>query len=592
MGVRRTFIDWTRPALAAVVDFVCAKYQRDGLVDLSNVIVVTPGGRAGRRFLEILAERTRGRNVAPQLATPGILPEKLYQLKRPLADELTQQFAWVEALRGLPDAEVRSIVGQPPSDSDIPSWLTIAELIAKVHRELAADLKDFGQVADLPMIQSAQEARRWRALASAQTRYLALLDQLELWDRQTARLFAIKHREPATECDILLIGLADMNRTLKAMLAQVADRVQVFVHAPESLADRFDDFGILVSKAWQEVSIPLQEDWLKFCDRPAHQAAEVVAFLRERATSGAAPEEIVIGLADESLASPVSVALDERGVPSRWIGGRTVADASASKLLASIADRLESDLTAVTCELIRHPQVSRWLKNQGLPAGWLAKVDAAVIEHAPRRLGTGRGLRKDPNLPVARQVAELVTKLIRPLTGAARPIGEWAGPVCEVLETVYRGEEFGDGEVDRREAQALQHIRQVLQDQAVIPESLAPAATASMAIRLALETASRELLTPEDQPGALEMVGWLELPLDDAPSLVVCGVNDGNVPSSLNNDMFLPNGLREELGLEDNQRRYARDAYALSVLTNSREALRLGAAKLPIKTRFIQRIAD
>src|SRR5690349_11102947 len=135
MAVRRTFIDWRRPALAAVVEFVCSKYAVDGLVDLSNVIVVTPGGRAGRRFLELLAERTEGHNVAPQLATPGDLPEKLYQLKRPLADPLTQQFAWVEALRGLTQDQMRSIVGQPPADGDIPAWLAIGELLGKVHRE-------------------------------------------------------------------------------------------------------------------------------------------------------------------------------------------------------------------------------------------------------------------------------------------------------------------------------------------------------------------------------------------------------------------------------------------------------------------------
>ena len=68
--------------------------------------------------------------------------------------------------------------------------------------------------------------------------------------------------------------------------------------------------------------------------------------------------------------------------------------------------------------------------------------------------------------------------------------------------------------------------------------------------------------------------GW-NCPLDDAPALVVTGFNEGNVPASLNSDLFLPNQLRRGLDIEDNDRRYARDAYALSVLAASREDLRL-----------------
>jgi len=573
MRAKRTFIDWRRPALAAVVDFVCTEYLDDGVVDLSSVIVVTPGGRAGRRFLELLAERTEGRNAAPQILTPKDLPERLYQLKRPLADDLTQQFAWVEALRGLREEQMRSIVGHPPADGDIQARLEIGELLGKVHRELAADLKSFRDVAALPLIHAARESTRWQSLADAQDRYLAILDQLDLWDRQTARLVAIERKEPATDCDILLIGLADMNHTLRAMLEQVSDRVHVFVHAPESLAARFDQFGVLIPDAWESAPIPLEEDWLAFVDRPTDQAAAVVEFVRRQAEEGAAVEDVVIGLADESLASPVRVGLEERGVATRWIGGRTVGGSSVAQLLDAIASRLESDLTSVTCELIRHPDIARRLGQEGLPAGWLAMVDQAVAEHAPRRLGGGSG--DDRNLDVSRAVAELVEQLVKPLRGSARPLGDWATPICRLLEEIYADREFGDGEADQRERQALELLRDALLEQSDVPESLSPATSASAAIRLALESKAGELLRPESRLDAVELIGWLELPLDDAPALVVCGLNDGFVPSSLNSDMFLPNGLRELLGLEDNRRRYSRDAYALSVLIHSRRSVKL-----------------
>ncbi len=70
-------------------------------------------------------------------------------------------------------------------------------------------------------------------------------------------------------------------------------------------------------------------------------------------------------------------------------------------------------------------------------------------------------------------------------------------------------------------------------------------------------------------------MGWLDLPWDDAPALVVTGMNEGIVPTSQNPDAFLPNSVRRAMNLDDNDRRLARDAYALSVLAASRKELRL-----------------
>jgi len=70
----------------------------------------------------------------------------------------------------------------------------------------------------------------------------------------------------------------------------------------------------------------------------------------------------------------------------------------------------------------------------------------------------------------------------------------------------------------------------------------------------------------------VEMVGWLELQLDDAPVILLTGVSDPFLPEAVNADTFLPNALRSRLGLEDNRARYARDAYRLTALLKSTEA--------------------
>ncbi len=70
--------------------------------------------------------------------------------------------------------------------------------------------------------------------------------------------------------------------------------------------------------------------------------------------------------------------------------------------------------------------------------------------------------------------------------------------------------------------------------------------------------------------GAVEVVGFLEVPWDDAGCVVLCGVNEGSLPSSVSADAWLPDSLREALGLACNRSRLARDAYLLSLILNTR----------------------
>ena len=86
-------------------------------------------------------------------------------------------------------------------------------------------------------------------------------------------------------------------------------------------------------------------------------------------------------------------------------------------------------------------------------------------------------------------------------------------------------------------------------------------------------------LAPDPDRDAVELLGWLELRLDDAPVAVVTGFNEPILPESVNGHPFLPNSLRERLGLVCNARRYARDAYELTALVHSRERLHVIAGR-------------
>jgi len=83
-----------------------------------------------------------------------------------------------------------------------------------------------------------------------------------------------------------------------------------------------------------------------------------------------------------------------------------------------------------------------------------------------------------------------------------------------------------------------------------------------------------------DQQGdELQIRGWLDLPLDDSPAMVICGLNHPFVPAPITSDPFLPGSLRSKLRVSDNQRRLARDIYALQVILASRPHVKLIVGK-------------
>jgi len=90
-------------------------------------------------------------------------------------------------------------------------------------------------------------------------------------------------------------------------------------------------------------------------------------------------------------------------------------------------------------------------------------------------------------------------------------------------------------------------------------------------IRLVLMQVENATIPMPHEPKAIELIGWLDLAMDDAEVVIVTGMNDGSVPAFQTSDMFLPDGLRRKLSIEDNSRRFARDAYAMTCLLATRQ---------------------
>ncbi len=570
---------WTRPVLHSAAEYLVDAFTQNDRLDLRNVLIALPGARAVGRLEELLLDRVE-RKIAegslnpawypPRLLTIGRLPELLYPQKRPLADDLTQQFAWIAALDDLQKNEpdvLFHLFHEPPDLDDITSRLALAKVFSTVHRELAAETLQFDDVQEKCVTiyhGRTAESTRWQTLARIQKKYLDILDELKLWDVQTARIFAIKNAEPKTDQTIVLVGTVDMNRAQKKILDFVSDNVISLVFAPSSHQTLFDSYGCLLSKKWKDVPIPLADSQIEVVDTASDQATAAARWIASKTETARTAEQITLCVPSESVIPLVQQQFLQAGAETRAVGGLPFSRSAPYKFLELVARLVKTKQYSGFADLLRHPAVESFLMRENpertfefLPT----EVDRYHTEFLPSEIGDDWRHYHDPQRPpvddepyaALRDAWDSLKTVLEPLLQPGRfPSDVWCERLSPILERFFE--------------LAIPEIDELLEKIAALPRRLVRKFDASEFLAMLLRELESIRVPPPAERNAIEIVGWLDLPMDDAPIAALTCMNEGIVPSSLTADLFLPDGLRTALDIEDNDRRFARDAYALSVI--------------------------
>jgi ATP-dependent helicase/nuclease subunit B len=584
MPIERTFLGWTKPCLHEATTWLCDRIgPLQQTWDLSPLLVVLPGARAVRRLRELLVQEAQRRRwvLRPAtIVTQGQLPERLYTLDHPeaaVADDWSMSLAWLAALRGVDEQDAGVLAPLPPAADDTAGWLAAAEELAAVVRELAGDgllpgdvLDKLGGAADFPDLQ------RWQALQRLHERYEAILQDQGLIDRDSAR------RQAVPQCDqhVVLIGCVDLPGVAAAMLRQLASPVDALIHAPQSHQDDFDDVGVLLTQAWSGRAVTIADEQLSVVDAPRDQAQQVVREL-ERHGSSFAADQITVGLGDEAQAGAIARTLELAGLPARSAIGMPLAVSAPLRLLMAlgrfVGSRRFDDLAA----LLRHPDIEAFVNHTQGVARWLTLLDRYANDHLQRRL-TGTWLGDDQMQASLKRVHDAVVGLLPFDADERRPLPMWAAPIADALAAVYGGRTLHRHDAhDRRVIEALDQIGEALRSVSSLNADAAttPGVTVAEAVRLIASSLEAAVLPQPGGEPAIELLGWLELAMDDAPLMLITGVNEGHIPHSRGSDPWLPDSARARLGLADDRRRLARDTLLLTTILHSRPHLHLIACR-------------
>ncbi len=554
-------------------------------LDLSRVIIVTPGSRPGRRMLELFAVAAgRMSFMPPRFLTAGNLPEALYQPRKPMASDLVSVLAWREALVKIKPKELRLVFPDLPDKSDLQGWCDIAREVLSIHATLAADSVSFSEVArrlkqSLPDF---DDEGRWHVLETIHDACMRLLDREDRADQHAARREALRTGDCQSEQDIFLVGCPDLNRTTRLMLALAAEHgtVSALVHAPDSLAAGFDTFGCIEPEFWRERMIDFEKSVfgvasVRFADRPRDEAVAVLEELADETSLGA--DEITIGVGDDTFALECERVLVEAGVPVRIAAGTPIDRSRPVLFLRALARFVATDGVGEFEQLVRHPDCEALIQAELDCHGiddkdrWLAALDdyfgATLLPTMPKSV--------PGSLSRTVTAVQRVIALFRPGNPAARTLAEWSPVIADCLRRLYGGRSISTHTEDgARLAASLELIAGMLQEQSTLHAhaDLLPRMTFPGAIDFTLARVEGESLPSAGGTPAVELLGWLELALDDAPRLIVTCVNEGVIPGGRDNDAFLPDAARRALGMADSSRRFARDLYLTAAILQSRRS--------------------
>ncbi len=578
-----------RPLLPQAAAFFRERYRGTGKLDLSNIICVLPALHAKRRFESLLQWEAAEHDlklVPPVLLTVGSLAERLYDSELPLAIDFEQTLAWANTLRSANPNRLRPLSPALSSDSDFAPWLELAATIRLLHEELASSCVTFVDVA--AAAENENDRLRWQLLDALFGEYLQVLAQANLADPSHAQAIATKSRLCRCDKTIALIGTSDLSESLIAMLRTLSCPQIAFVAGDERHSRRFNEFGSLQADAWKNIELSIEDKHLVAAGDIFDQSLAVAEWLADYGDRFSA-DQITVGVTDESQVGPIEVELRHRGLDVYRHLGWALSQTAVGRLLNLTHQFLQRRTWPALSALIRHADVHDLVtlelsRDSSLesPLDWLETFDQLMVNHFPVELDNLLPPLARKNYPIAEKVRDVIVHWTAPLVGGTRSVSQWCKAIDKWLINICGeeicGEELPETEANRTQL-AYQAMRRQLQRYAKLSPQLDVDVDAASAMEMLIGRSAEMRIGEAAKPEQIEILGWLDLALDDAPALVVVGLNHPFVPQAVTSDPFLPGSLRAKLGVMDNERRFARDCYAMHLMLKNRLAIRFIVGK-------------
>ncbi len=572
---KKHYLNWDSPLLSLSAEWLLSLSSERSL-DLSDTLLLLPTQQSGRRLREALAcamDKRGGGLFSPRMATPSILLSR--DGAQDLADESACIWHWIHILQAKNLKQFHALFPRIPTIIDF-NW---CRLIARSLHELRGKLVDAGlDCAAVASMDCCEEKSRWRELVKLESAYRESLQNVGLIDLHDAKreLAASPELSPSVK-RIFLMGVPDLTPLLQTALENLIKKgstVELIVFGPLGGNGLFDEWGRPIPAKWLNRKLSLNTEQLHPALDEKAQANGIAEVLKRYASK--VYDTAAVGVADARVITHLEHRLSQLDIRNFNPAGEALKRSSLYAFIKSLLVVIQNPNFTNSDIFLRLPDSWTWLAGEDEfiePTQLLAGLDELRERHIPSSLIAATNLdfvkgRESENIS-RRIMARSALRLLRnQLQTFSR--GHFSKKLLAFLKASFEGREFCEGNVKDiiwREMYILLKERLVKLD-AAIPTS--EKSNPVVELTLLLDSIGRESMVAERSSLTIDLQGWLELAWEDAPHLLVSGVNEGVLPESTFGDRFLPEGLRKQLGLRSNEERFSRDAWLLELLLSIR----------------------
>lgn len=581
-ALQRHFLGWDKSLCRLVCDFLLQD-KHTSPVDFSDKLIIVPTRHAGQLLKEALVARCAEHNTAllgAEIVTPSYLftePADPHEANR------TGIIAIIADIFISKKNKYPNLVSSTLSNVT-PEWaLRSAVRIAELRDELCNGgylIRDVVKKCASEL----DEPERWHDLAQLEKELLEQLARLGLKDPCECKIQRTNNASlPEHIKHIIVAGVPDPTPLAVRILERLSERLQIdiLVHAPEKHAQCFDEFGRPLEKFWQHVIINIPDEENIMLVSTQREQAQKVLELLQRDSDRFSPNEITIAVPDRSVVPFLEMTLADSGLSTFDPADRLLSETSLYRLLVSFLNVMMERSYSSVSTWLRHPDVLNYLQSSHhlSPDSVLAELDIIKKQHLPQSLGEMLSIMSNDRIEESYSNLKIaLTSLQKQIDSFQdKPLQEW---IPCFLQTIYASkiikqhlpsdvELIEIAEVLYGVIKEFDNISQLIS----VTNSYQQGLLETLFIKRLGECLYHPQM-PSDvaSQSAFELQGWLELPWNSAPILIITGMNDEFVPGGQLEHLFLPDALRTKLKLRNDASRFARDAFVITTLIESRRS--------------------
>ncbi len=544
--------------------------------DLGNILLALPGKLARQKVMRHLADKAANGLLLPQMLTPALLM-RYGMAEMPRPSGAVNELLWMQTVKTALRTPERFDLVFPEAEKMPPEHSFSGRKLMDFRHEVISGGFSLAEIA--PHL-----GARGEQLAALEKLYLQQLQEYGFTDTLALdRLAAEDISAFVPGMKIILAGVPDLPNMLKRKLEKIdlayPDMIEIWIHAPESQADEFDQWGIPLPEVWGAKAL---DGVAEFCHK-ALDPADAARLSARLVTDGGAfePAKYAIVLSDPGMITEFQKEFGKFTAPDGTpLAIYDPAGIPLSKLrLCRIGNALREFLHSrgdflYAAELLKEHDYLLHLSSTEIPsAAILEALDVFAARFVPDELAGAL------RLADSRELGNIGYGVLR---DALHELDFWQQrfarvPVTEFLweffTAVYPPQLAIDSENYQKVSFAAEcaAFREALAEFERIPEKLLSGEKLRV-LDIFFRYCGNMSVAAAAEEYSFGVEGCLEIPFLDAEKVVFCGMNEKYFPDRIELTPFLTDTLRRQIGLRSNRETAARARCHLQSLLACRKS--------------------